>query len=73
MGFPRQEYLSGLPFPNGGDVPTPGWIPLFLHLLHWQADFLPLSHLGSPFGLILVLAIFFELKKWVLVACFPVI
>ena len=24
MGFPRQEYWSGLPFPTPGDLPNPG-------------------------------------------------
>ena len=24
MGFPRQEYRSGLPFPPPGDLPEPG-------------------------------------------------
>ena len=24
MGFPRQEYWSGLPFPSAGDLPDPG-------------------------------------------------
>ena len=24
MGFSRQEYWSGLPFPPGGDLPNPG-------------------------------------------------
>jgi len=23
MGFPRQEYCSGLPFPSPGDLPDP--------------------------------------------------
>ena len=27
-----------------------GLNPCLLHLLHWQAGSLPLSHLGSPFG-----------------------
>ena len=27
MGFPRQEYLSGLPFPSPGDLPHPGIKP----------------------------------------------
>ena len=27
MGFPRQEYWSGLPFPSPGDVPNPGTEP----------------------------------------------
>ena len=44
MGFLRQEYWSGLPFPSPGDLPNPG---IKLHLLHWQVDSLPLGHLGS--------------------------
>ena len=24
MGFPRQEYWSGVPFPTPGDLPDPG-------------------------------------------------
>ena len=24
MGFPRQEYWSGLPFPSPGNIPNPG-------------------------------------------------
>ena len=27
MGLPRQEYLSGLPFPPPGDLPNPGIKP----------------------------------------------
>ena len=27
MGFPRQEYWSGLPFPSPGDIPDPGIEP----------------------------------------------
>ena len=27
MGFPRQEYWSGLPFPSSGDLPDPGIKP----------------------------------------------
>ena len=46
MGFPRQEYWNGLPLPPKGIFLTQGSI---LHLLHWQAGSLPLSHLGSPF------------------------
>ena len=45
MGFPRQEYRSGLPFPSPGDLPDPG-------IEHtspdWQVDSLQLRHLGSP-------------------------
>jgi len=35
MGFPRQEYRSGSPFPSPGDLPNPGIRPV---------DSLPLSH-----------------------------
>ena len=42
--FSGQGYLSGLPFPTPRDLPNPGIEPL--HLLHWQADSLPLCHLG---------------------------
>ena len=45
MGFPRQEYWSGLPFPSPGDPPDPGIKPRSPAL---QADSLPLSHRGSP-------------------------
>ena len=27
VGFPRQEYWSGLPFPSPGDLPDPGMEP----------------------------------------------
>ena len=29
MGFPKQEYWSGLPFPSPGDIPNPGIEPTF--------------------------------------------
>ena len=45
MGFSRQEYWSGLPFPSPGDLPNPG-IELVSPAL--QECSLPLSHLGSP-------------------------
>ena len=38
MGFSKQEYWSGLPFPFPGDLPNPG---LFC-LLHWQVGSFPL-------------------------------
>ena len=44
MEFSRQEYWSGLPFPSVGNLPDPGSNSC---LLHWQVDFLLLSHLGS--------------------------
>ena len=44
MGLSRQEYWSGLPFPPPGLLPTRRSNP---RLQHWQADSLPLCHLGS--------------------------
>ena len=43
MGFARQEYWSGYHFLLQGIFPTQG---PNLHLLHWQAVSLPLSHTG---------------------------
>ena len=45
MGFSRQEYWSGLLFPSPGDPPDPGIEHMSPAL---QADYLPMSHLGSP-------------------------
>ena len=45
MGFSRQEYCSGLPFPFPGHLSEPGIEP---PLLQWQADSLLLSHQGNP-------------------------
>ena len=45
MGFPRQEYCNGLPFPSPGDLPHPGIKPESPAL---QAASVLLNHLGSP-------------------------
>ena len=45
MGFSRQEYWNGLPFPPPRDFLHPGIKPASPA---WQANSLPLSHLGSP-------------------------
>ena len=45
MGFPRQEYWSGLPFPFPGDLPDPG-IELGPPVL--QADSLLSEPPGNP-------------------------
>ena len=44
MGFPRQEYWSGLPSPSPGDPPDPGIEP---ESSAWQVDSLLLTHLES--------------------------
>ena len=45
MGFSRQEYWSGLPFPSPGDLPDPVIEPGSPTL---QADALPSETLGKP-------------------------
>ena len=45
MGFSRQEYWSGLPFPSPGDLPNPGIKPRSLTM---QADSLPSEPPGKP-------------------------
>ena len=44
MGFSRQEYWSGLPFPSPGDLPDPGIEAMSPAL---KTDSLPLSHQGT--------------------------
>ena len=45
MGFSRQEYWNGLPFPSPEDLPDPGIEPSSSAL---QADSLPSELQGSP-------------------------
>ena len=47
MGFSRQEYWSGLPFPSPGDLPDPGIKPGFPAL---QADSLLSEPPQKPLG-----------------------
>ena len=47
MGFFRQEYLSGLPFPFPSDLPDAG-METMSPMSPLQVDSLPLCHLGSP-------------------------
>ena len=46
MGFSRQEYWRGLPFPPPGDLPYPGIEPGSPAM---QADSLPSELPGKPF------------------------
>ena len=45
MGFSRQEYWNGLPFPSPADLPDPGIKPRSPAL---QADALPSEGPGKP-------------------------
>ena len=56
MGFSRQEYWSGLPFPSPGDLPDPGIEPASPAL---QADSLLSEPPGKPISLALE-----STKKW---------
>ena len=47
MGFSRQEYCSGLPYPSLRDIPDPGIEP---GSPAWQADSLPSEPPGKPRG-----------------------
>jgi len=49
MGFPRQEYWSGLPFPSPGDLPDSGIKPMAPATSPaLQANSLLLSYQGTP-------------------------
>ena len=48
MGFSKQEYWSGLPFPSPGDLPDPGIEALSSVPPALAGQSLPLSYPGSP-------------------------
>ena len=48
MGFPRQEYWRGLPFPSPGDLADPGIELPSPESPAISGGFFTLSHLGSP-------------------------
>ena len=48
IGFSRQEYWSGLPFPSPGDLPNPG---IKARSPALQADSLPTELQGKPSGI----------------------
>ena len=43
MGFPRQDYWNGLPFPSPGDLPDPGIEPTSLDIPAWAGRFFTTS------------------------------
>ena len=49
MGFSRQEYQSGLPFPSPGDLPNPGIEP---RSPTSQANALPPEPSGKPYAVL---------------------
>ena len=51
LGFYRQEYWSGLPFPSLGDLPNPRIEPMSLASSALQTDSLQCEPLGKPIPL----------------------
>ena len=60
MGFSRQEYWSGLPWPLPGNLPDPGIKPTSLHR---QVSSLPLVPPGKPFPCSSLLKCFGSLSR----------
>ena len=48
MGFSRQEYWSGLPFPFPGYLPDPGMEPESLQFPAWLGKFFTTVPPGKP-------------------------
>ena len=67
MGFSRQEYWSGLPFPSPGDLPNLGREPRSLAL---QADSLPSEPPGKPRASCQMLALEFDSRKCISIKSF---
>ena len=66
MGFSRQEYWSGLPFPSPGDLPDPGIEPMSLTSPSLTGGFFITEPPGNPMNL----------KVWILILSlnsFPVL
>ena len=49
MGFPRQEYCSGLPFPSPGDLLNPGIEPASLASHALASRFFTMTPSGKPY------------------------
>ena len=68
VGFSRQEYWSGLPFPSPGDLPDPGIEPRSPAL---QGDALTSEPPGKPCTLVYELDFIVISKVVIIIFCFP--
>ena len=66
MGFPRQEYWSGLPFSSPGDLPDPG-IKFWVSCVALQVN----SVLTEPPGMFLIVRLFASLTLGEPTSLFP--
>ena len=57
MGFSRQEYWTGLPFPSPGELPNPGIRP---DLLHCRQILYQLSYKGKPLNIVAYILYFYS-------------
>ena len=70
MGFPKQEYWSGLPFPSPGDLPHPGIKPTSPTLV---GKFSTTDHQGSPYVCVCVYRYRYNFRRMVYVCIYTII
>ena len=61
IGFSRQEYWNGLPFPSPGDLPKPG---IELESSELQADYLPVESQNPSTKIMIIIM---ALKIWAII------
>ena len=60
MGFPREEYWPGVPFPPPGDLPNPGIKPMS----SLTGDFFTTEPPGKPLKIAICISFYIVGKKW---------
>ena len=69
MGFPRQEYQSGLPFPSPRNLPDPGIEPMFPVTPVLAGGFFTTEPPGAPYTLALVLKAVSHKPRFLVFVC----
>ena len=61
--FPGKNIGMEMPFSPPGDLPDASveltYVSFLQHLMQWQAESLPLSHLGSPVNLLIMTLVYY--------------